>query len=172
MWRWELATAVAGQVLGINPFDQPDVESSKQRTRELLEGAGGPAPDPGSAAELLADLEPPRYLAIQAFVTPSEENAKRLHTVRLRIRDRYRVATTVGFGPRFLHSTGQFHKGGPPTGVFIQVTAPRISDADIPGMPYSFGRLFAAQADGDLAALREAGRPAARVSLEEFERLV
>jgi glucose-6-phosphate isomerase len=171
MYRWEMATAVLGYLLDINPFDQPDVESAKQRTRELLESSSWIRPEAGSASDALATLAAPTYVAIQAFVTPSEDNARRLHAVRMKLRDRYRVAVTVGFGPRYLHSTGQFHKGGPNTGVFLQVTGPHTTDVDVPGAGYTFGRLIDAQADGDLAALRDAGRPVARLSLEDLERL-
>ena len=170
MYRWEMAIAVVGYLLDINPFDQPDVEAAKQRTREVLSGSAS-APDRGSATELLASLEPPKYIAIQAFITPSDENEKRLNAVRDKLRDRFKVAVTVGFGPRFLHSTGQFHKGGPNTGVFLQVTGPHNEQVDIPGMGMSFARLIDAQADGDLQALRDKGRAAARVTLHELESL-
>jgi hypothetical protein len=128
-------------------------------------------PDPGSAQDLLAAVEPPKYIALQAFITPSEENEKRLNAVRDKLRERLRVAVTVGFGPRFLHSTGQFHKGGPNTGVFIQVTGQHTTDVEIPGVSLTFGKLIDAQADGDLQALRDAGRSAARVSLDVLESL-
>jgi glucose-6-phosphate isomerase len=170
-FRWELATAVAGSILGVHPFDQPDVEAAKRLARSALDTAGAGAPDRGDAHELLEELAPPSYVAIQAFIAPTEENARRLHAVRMRLRDRLGVATTVGFGPRFLHSTGQLHKGGPDTVVCLQVTGPHTSDIQVPGKLYAFGRLIDAQADGDLRALRDAGRRAARVSLEELERL-
>ena len=112
MYRWEMAIAVVGYLLDINPFDQPDVEAAKQRTRELLSGSAA-RPDAGLAADLLADLAPPTYVAVQAFVTPSEENNRRLSAAASRLRERFHVAVTTGFGPRLLHSTGQLHKGGP-----------------------------------------------------------
>ena len=170
MYRWEMAIAVVGYLLDINPFDQPDVEAAKQLTREVLSGSV-PRPDPGSASEVLASIEPPQYVAIQAFITPSGDNEKRLNAVRDRLRDTFKVAVTVGFGPRFLHSTGQFHKGGPNTGVFLQVTGSHDTDVEIPGMGSTFGKLIDAQADGDLQALRDKGRAAARVSLEQLESL-
>jgi hypothetical protein len=171
MYRWEIATAIVGYLLDINPFDQPDVEAAKQRAREALARPPGERPDPGSAAELLEGVAPPRYIALQAFVAPTPENARRLEAVRVRLRDRFGVPVTVGFGPRFLHSTGQLHKGGPNTGIFLQVTESYASDVEVPGMGYSFGRPIDAQADGDLLALREAGRPVARVSMGALEAL-
>jgi glucose-6-phosphate isomerase len=170
MYRWEVAIAVVGYLLDINPFDQPDVEAAKQRAREALSGVGGPV-DPGSAADLLQGVEPPRYIAIQAFIAPTEENDSRLEAVRLKLRDRFHVAVTSGFGPRFLHSTGQFHKGGPNTGLFLQVTGKHGVDVEIPGGRLTFGKLIDAQADGDLRALRDAGRAAARVDLADLERM-
>jgi hypothetical protein len=165
MYRWEMATAILGYVLDINPFDQPDVESAKVRAREALASGGGTRPDAGDARALLTDLAAPSYIAVQAFVAPTEENAARLEAARVALRDEHKVAVTTGFGPGFLHSTGQYHKGGPNTGVFLQVTDERGSDIEIPGMGFSFGKLIDAQADGDLVALREAGRNVARVSL-------
>ncbi len=168
MFRWEMATAIVGYSLDINPFDQPDVEAAKVRAREAL-GSGRSNPEKGSASTLLAELAAPKYLAIQAFIPPTDSNAKRLATIATKLRDRYKVAVTVGFGPRFLHSTGQLHKGGPQTGVFLQITDDPKTDIEVPGMGFTFGRLIGAQADGDLLALRDAGREAARVSLSELE---
>ena len=169
MFRWEMATAILGYSLDINPFDQPDVEAAKVRAREALTANGQSSPEKGSAATLIAELAAPKYLAIQAFIPPTDSNAERLATVAAKLRDRYKVAVTVGFGPRFLHSTGQLHKGGPGTGVFVQITDEPKTDIEVPGMGFTFGRLIGAQADGDLLALREAGREAVRVSLSEFE---
>ena len=169
MFRWELATAVAGAVLGVNPFDQPDVQAAKDRTARVLAGEGDPAPEPGDLGEVLAGAAPPAYVAIQAFLPRTPEVRRRLQAVRLRLRDRLRVAVTVGFGPRYLHSTGQLHKGGPPTGRFVQVVEEPGEDVGIPGEPYTFRDLLLAQAAGDLAALRERGRPVARTSLEGLE---
>ncbi len=170
MFRWEMATAILGYLLDINPFDQPDVEAAKVRAREVLTGSGVP-PDPGDAKALLADVAAPRYIAIQAFLPPTAENVKRLAAVQLNLRDEHKVAVTVGFGPRYLHSTGQYHKGGPATGAFLQVTGDRTTDIDVPGMGFSFGKLIDSQADGDLLALREKGREVSRVSLAALEEI-
>ena len=166
---WEFATAVAGAVLGIQPFDQPNVQEAKDNTRRLL--AAGEVPDPGlgDLGALLGEVQPGDYLAIQAYMPRNEETQRRLHAVRMRLRDRLRVATTVGFGPRFLHSTGQLHKGGPNTGVFVQAVEPPAEDLAIPGEPFTFGTLFAAQSAGDLRSLRDHGRRVARVRLADLE---
>jgi len=171
MYRWEIATAITGYELDINPFDQPDVEAAKQKARDMLGGASATRPDAGDVKSMLDGIEAPRYIAIQAYIAPTDENARRLQAVRTKLRDRYKVAVTAGFGPRFLHSTGQFHKGGPNTGAFIQVTDVPTADIEIPTMGFTFGRLIAAQADGDLATLREKGRAAARVSLVALEEI-
>src|SRR5439155_26685462 len=112
---------------------------------------------------------PGDYLAIQAYLPREGSVERRLHEARMRLRDRLKVATTVGFGPRFLHSTGQLHKGGPGTGVFVQVVEPPQEDLPIPGQPYSFGRLIAAQAVGDLVSLRAHGRRVVRVRMSDLE---
>jgi hypothetical protein len=168
MFLWEFATAVAGAVLGINPFDQPDVQSAKDATKNVLESGSLPRIDTVALADVL-DATPPSYVAIQAYLPRTPAIAARLTAVRERIRDTRRVATTVGFGPRFLHSTGQLHKGGPPTGLFVQIVEPPESDIPIPGEPFTFGELLAAQAAGDLQSLRSRGRPVARVTLDELE---
>jgi transaldolase/glucose-6-phosphate isomerase len=164
-FRWEFATAVAGAVLRINPFDQPNVAESKANTKAVL--AKGSTPSPAaSAAEIetfLAAVKPGDYLAIMAYLPPTPENDRQLAAIRLRLRDRLKVATTLGYGPRFLHSTGQLHKGGPPVGHFLQITERMVDELPIPGVPFGFGRLEAAQAEGDLVALRARGRPAIRV---------
>ena len=170
MFRWEFATAVAGKLLGINPFDQPNVQEAKDRTNEILGGkVPGEEPpagvDAGLVRDLLSTLRPGDYFAITAYVPSTLRNEAALQAIRLAVRDRWRVATTLGFGPRFLHSTGQFHKGGPDTGVFLQVTAEPREQIAIPGKPYDFGRVVAAQAAGDLAALRSRGRRSLRVHL-------
>ena len=164
-FRWEFATAVAGAILRINAFDQPNVAESKQNTRDVLAGKQPPAP-PATAAELdafLAAIRPGDYLAVMAYLPPTPQNDRRLAAARGTLRDRLKVATTVGYGPRFLHSTGQLHKGGPPVGHFLQITERADRDVPIPGVPYTFGQLEAAQAEGDLRALRGRGRPAIRV---------
>ena len=168
MFRWEFATAVAGALLGINPFDQPNVQEAKDRTNEILSGkapeSGGSGP--ATPAELVDSLRPRDYFAITAYVPSTPENEDRLARIRVPVRDSKRVATTVGFGPRFLHSTGQLHKGGPDTGVFLQITTAPVASVPIPGRPYGFERVVAAQAAGDLAALRSRGRRALSLRLE------
>jgi transaldolase/glucose-6-phosphate isomerase len=165
-FRWEFATAVAGAILGINPFDQPNVQEAKDATSRIL--AAGKVPDPGldDLGALLSQVRPGDYIAITAYIGRNASNEEALRRVRVRLRDQYKVATTVGFGPRFLHSTGQLHKGGPNTGVFIQVVADDDVDLEIPGKPYTFGTLKAAQALGDLQSLRAHGRRVARVKLD------
>ncbi len=166
-FRWEFAVAVAGHLMAINPFHQPDVASAKEATKAVLEkgeldqrGAVG-----DDLASVLATIVPGDYVAIQAFLPATPEQTATLQRARMHIRDKYHVATTVGFGPRFLHSTGQLHKGGPNTGVMIQVVDPdRNFDIPIPGSPYTFGTLLDAQALGDLQALRAKGRRVARVT--------
>ncbi len=170
-FRWEIATATASAILGINAFDQPNVQESKSRTNRLLSLIANGGRDPGGRlpkeregegiAGILSFLEtahPGDYVAIQAYFPEKPETDVLLGQIRLLVRDRLRLATTVGYGPRFLHSTGQFHKGGTNTGLFIQLTADDPEDIPVPGKPYSFGVLKRAQAEGDLEALRERGR--------------
>ncbi len=180
--RWEIATAVAGKVLGIDPFDQPNVEEAKEHTRAALAqhddggGAGtgrrlegailADAPDLAAALRThLAALRANGYAAIQAFIAPSDDRDRGLARIRLLLRDATRRATTSGYGPRFLHSTGQLHKGGAPIGWFLQLTADHPDDRPIPGKPFTFGELIDAQAAGDLAALRAHDLPVLRVHL-------
>ena len=168
-FRWEMATAVAGHVLGINPFDQPNVQEAKDATKEIL--ASGSVEDPGldDLGPLLDRVGEGDYVAILAYLDRTSETEEAIERTRLAIRDRYKVATTSGFGPRFLHSTGQLHKGGPNSGVFIQVVdRERRIDLPIPGQPYTFGTLIDAQALGDLLALRKRGRRVARVTLDRL----
>ncbi len=176
--RWEIAVAAAGAVLGIDPFDQPNVQESKDNTRRLLREyvSGGRLPDVAASAdgrrptsavgddglaaslrELLAAIRPGDYVALQAYLPPTEQHHRILQGVRLLLRDRFRVATTLGYGPRFLHSTGQLHKGGKPSGVFVQLTCTARRDVEIPGQPYTFGLLEQAQGRGDLEALSSRG---------------
>jgi glucose-6-phosphate isomerase len=165
---WEQAVALSGAVLGINPFDQPDVASAKEATSRVL-AEGLPDLPTTPVAELLDQVRPGDYLALQAFVDPGDATLLAgLEAARARLRDRLRVATTVGVGPRFLHSTGQLHKGGPPTGVFLQVLGEDERDVPIPGAPYGFSGLKAAQAAGDLLALRDRGLRAGRVRIDEL----
>jgi len=197
-FRWEIATAVAGSIIGINPFDQPDVEASKVRTRELtsvyerdgalpeetpvFEGDGfklfadpanartlRTAGEPGAVASYLKRhldrLGPGDYCTLLAYVARNEGHHEQLQAIRRLIRDRKRVATCLGFGPRFLHSTGQAYKGGPNSGVFLQITCDDEVDLEVPGQKYSFGIVKAAQARGDFEVLAERGRRALRTHL-------
>ncbi len=166
-FRWELATAVAGAILGVNPFDQPNVQEAKDRAAAALSGhVRGQTPDMSETAVegLLAQARPGDYVAIQAFVDPAGK--ARLAPLVARARETGCVVT-CGLGPRYLHSTGQLHKGGPPTGVFLQVEDETGGELPVPGRKFGFGRLIRAQAAGDYSALRERGRPVARVRLEE-----
>ncbi|HWC11407.1 MAG TPA: bifunctional transaldolase/phosoglucose isomerase [Acidimicrobiales bacterium] len=165
--RWELGTCLAGVLLGINPFDQPDVAEAKSATARVLEH-GLPEIEPEPLDRLLEQVRPGDYISIQAYVDPWGDVVGKLQDVRVRLRDRYRVATTVGVGPRFLHSTGQFHKGGPPTGVFIQVVGEDTDDLDIPGRDFGFSMLKRAQAAGDLEALHRLDLRAARVAVDDL----
>lgn len=171
-FRWEFATAIAGATLGIQPFDQPNVQEAKDAASRILAG-DKPEVAPRPYDVVMEDVNADDYIAINAFIPRNDETVRRLAVVRNTLAARYGVATTVGFGPRFLHSTGQLHKGGPNTGVFIEVVEPAAEDLLISGKPYSFGQLIEAQALGDLAALLARGRRAARVEgLAELERLV
>ncbi len=187
-FRWEVATAAAGSILGINAFDQPNVRESKENTNRLLDSirkTGALPPQEASLSEPPLDLyarkagqtieetirsffdevNPGDYLAIQAYLPEAPAMDRALQKIRLRLRDRLRIATTIGYGPRFLHSTGQYHKGGPNTGLFLQLTADDPEDAAIPGAPYPFGMLKQAQALGDLQALLQHGREVLRIHL-------
>ncbi|HKN19801.1 MAG TPA: bifunctional transaldolase/phosoglucose isomerase [Terracidiphilus sp.] len=197
-FTWEIATAVAGSVMGINPFNQPDVESAKIETRALtdeyektgelparqpvLSEAGielyateayaaklrSAAPTDSLTGFLRAHLDELRagdYFAALAFLPMFPEHEAAIQVLRHSVRDRKHVATCLGFGPRFLHSTGQDYKGGSNTGVFLQITAKHAEDAEIPGQRYSFGVVIDAQAAGDLAVLEARGRRALRVHL-------
>ncbi|HEV8675295.1 MAG TPA: bifunctional transaldolase/phosoglucose isomerase [Methylomirabilota bacterium] len=197
-FRWEFATAVAGAVLGIHPFDQPDVEASKIATRRLTDAyehtgalpGEGPVlevdgirlfTDPKNAAALGATggregltgmlrahfgrVRPGDYVALLAYIEMNGAHEDALQSMRSTLRDRVRVATCVGFGPRFLHSTGQAYKGGPDSGVVLQITCDDAADLPVPGQRYTFGVVKAAQARGDFEVLAERGRRALRVHL-------
>jgi transaldolase/glucose-6-phosphate isomerase len=194
-FRWEIATAVAGSIIGINAFNQPDVEASKVETRKLTseyEMAGKlPAEEPFFAADgvkLYADAKNTEslkhgktlvevlkthldragsgdYFAVLGYVTMNAENETTLQSIRHAVRDAKKVATVLGFGPRFLHSTGQAYKGGPNSGVFLQITCDDATDLPVPEQKYTFGVVKAAQARGDFAVLAERGRRALRVHL-------
>jgi hypothetical protein len=185
--------------MGINAFNQPNVQESKDNTKRLLqqfEQSGSlPEPKPLSEvngirvylndaarscvpsdslgdgervlSEFLGQIRAPEYLALMAYIEPSPEHDRELEPVRTALRDALRVAVTLGYGPRFLHSTGQLHKGGPPEGVFVQITAGYQQDVPVPGEKYSFGTLVAAQALGDFQALQQHGRPAIRLHLPD-----
>jgi glucose-6-phosphate isomerase len=168
-YRWEFATAVAGAIMEINPFDQPNVQEAKDRTSEILESGEEPALEPVSSLdELVARARQGDYLCIQAFVNPTREAEERIAAVRERVGSETGIATTAGFGPRYLHSTGQLHKGGPASGLFLQVVD-ETEELPIPESPFGFRRLIRAQAAGDFAALEERGRRVARVRWEELE---
>ncbi|MDE1937497.1 MAG: bifunctional transaldolase/phosoglucose isomerase [Alphaproteobacteria bacterium] len=189
---WEIATATAGAILGINPFDQPDVEAAKVKARALMEAGGakqGEKPIVSSGGvSLYADVANAKalvgantleaclkahfsrvkkgdYAALLAFIERNTENAKELDAIRAMIRDVTGAAACLGFGPRFLHSTGQDYKGGPDTGVFLQITCDHAHDIAVPGRGYSFGEVIDAQAAGDLAVLAERGRRVIRIHL-------
>jgi transaldolase/glucose-6-phosphate isomerase len=197
-FRWEIATAVAGSILGVNPFNQPDVEASKVATRKLTEAfeETGKLPEEspillegelslftdGANEKVLATeamsktfedylaahlgrIHPGDYFAINAYVEMNEDNLEGLQAIRHIIRDRKRVATTLGFGPRFLHSTGQLHKGGPNTGVFLQITSEDAEDPVVPGQKYTFGVLARFQAQGDFEVLAERKRRVIRIHI-------
>ena len=169
---WEFAVAVAGAVLSINAFDQPNVQEAKDLTAQTIEAyvREGSFPDEDDGPpleELLHDVEPGSYVALMAYLPPSEENDRALERLRVDIRDRHRIATTVGYGPRFLHSTGQLHKGGPASGVFAQIVDPHPREGvEVPGAGYDFAALVHAQALGDGQALRSRGLPFTRTSLD------
>ena len=184
---WEYATVVAGRLLGINPFDQPDVESAKIATRGLLDDR--PAPEPaafiaegieirgtphvigaasdlaGAVDALLEELGPDGYVAVQAYA--DRLALPQLAELRGLLATLSRRPVTFGWGPRFLHSTGQFHKGGTPTGVFLQILSTPAEDLEIPGRPFTFGELIQAQAAGDASVLAEHGRPVLTLTLTD-----
>ena len=202
-FRWEIATAVAGAIIGIDPFNQPDVEASKDKTRALTDDyekshslpkqepvfrENGLAlyADPRNAAELgrhntlvgylkshfgrvHAGAKSGDYVALLAYIERNEAHTQALTAMRTCIRDKTRAATCLGFGPRFQHSTGQAYKGGPNSGVFLQITCDDPADIDVPGHSYSFGVVKAAQARGDLEVLVERGRRALRVHLKDVD---
>jgi glucose-6-phosphate isomerase len=167
VFRWEWATAIAGAALGINPFDQPNVEAAKKAAGKILV-EGLPDIPIESPSQILRLVNPGDYIAIQAYIDTDSRHLQALQRTRMKLRDKYRVATTFGLGPRYLHSTGQFHKGGPSTGVFLQVVDDTEPDLPIPGRRYGFSDLIQAQAAGDYIALKEARMRVARVALEDL----
>ena len=170
-FRWEFAAAVAGRVLGINPFDQPDVEVTKRETARLLQqpDAAGNALGLAALLDAVEGDEPPEYLAIHAYLPRSRANDQRLRRVRARLRNRYRLPTTVEYGPSLLHSTGQYHKGGRCRGAFVQLAGGDEARLLIPGRDYDFSQLARAQAQGDRLALHERGRLVASATIEDLE---
>jgi transaldolase/glucose-6-phosphate isomerase len=165
-FRWEFATAVAGSILGINPFDQPNVQAAKDKTNEVLASGEAPVEPEGSLDEALESAKPGEdYIAILAFVDPAREAELEPLVTRARATG---CAVTTGLGPRYLHSTGQLHKGGPNRGVFVQVVDDLGEELAIPGRDFGFRRLIAAQAAGDFAALQDRGRRIVRVRLEDI----
>ena len=162
-FRWEFATAVAASILGVQPFDQPNVQASKEQTVEVLREieTSGMVPDTGpsgSIDDLLLKAQPGDYLAIMAYVRPTPRADRALTDLRRAILERHKIATTLGYGPRLLHSTGQLYKHGPNTGLFLQITSDHHEDVAIPGKGYSFGELAKAQAVGDFRTLQRLGR--------------
>jgi transaldolase / glucose-6-phosphate isomerase len=187
-FAWEFATAVAGAALGIDPFDEPNVKESKDNTRRVLDqyvangsladesatasddgisvfGAPGRQDIDSALTEFLSAARPGDYVALMAYVTPNSGNEAALQRLRVAIRDEHRVATTLGFGPRFLHSTGQLHKGGPDSGLYVQITTDDVVDVPIPGQPFTFSILKQAQAQGDLQSLRDHQRRVIRLHI-------
>ena len=186
MFRWQLAVAAAAAALGVHPFDQPDVEIAKELARQAMAPAakGVEMPEADPAASIGIDIgsgdpealmqalsawtggaRPGDYVALQAYLAPTEETTKALTDIRLALRDRLALAVTLGFGPRFLHSTGQLHKGGPDNGLFLQLVDQPDDDIAIPETNYGFAALIGAQALGDLGALEQRGRRVLRVDL-------
>ena len=191
--RWEVATAVAGAVIGIDAFDQPDVEDAKVATRKLVDayeakgeqepetaaaesddyavftpdGAPGEGDPPARLKALIGSLKPHDYFGVLAYVTRNEADEAAVSDIRVAVRDKTHAATVAGFGPRFLHSTGQAYKGGPNTGVFLVITRDPEADLDIPGHKASFGNVQQMQARGDMEVLAQRGRRVLRVHLKK-----
>jgi hypothetical protein len=187
-FRWEIATATAGAILGINAFNQPNVQESKDNTNRLLAmvRAEGKLPEekpslvkrplriyfkesastvPATLRQFLAKVRPGDYLALMAYIAENPVNQRALQDIRRMLQERLHLITTLGYGPRFLHSTGQFHKGGPNKGLFLQLTAGDARDLPIPGAPYTFGEFKRAQALGDLEALQKHRRRVGHIDL-------
>ena len=182
MFRWEIAVAVAGSILGIHPFNQPDVQLAKDLARQAMTSEAQRRAAPGDGAEdavaagepqalaprlaaWLAGARPGDYVALQAYLAPTAQTTATLQRIRLTLRNRLKLATTLGYGPRFLHSTGQLHKGGPNTGLFLQLVDEPDEDIPVPETDYTFGALIRAQALGDYRALIQRGRRVLRVNL-------
>ena len=190
MYRWEMGVAAAGAILGIHPFNQPNVEAAKRLATEAMnaeDGAGGNvggqtrtivADDTGALRQAVGDwlgaADETSYLGVQAYLAPTAATEEALRTLQETLRDRTGLATTLGYGPRFLHSTGQLHKGGPPNGLFLQLVDTPSDEVSVPETDYTFTELIAAQATGDYQALQEADRTVLRVRAEasDLSRLV
>jgi transaldolase/glucose-6-phosphate isomerase len=182
IFRWEIAVAAASSVLKVNPFDQPDVELAKELARSAMKGGQGRGGEADQAVETIAADDSGRliaaleswlssdragdYVAIQAFLSPCEETQRALQGLRSGLLEKTGLATSVGYGPRFLHSTGQLHKGGPDGGLFLQLVDEPAPDLPVPETDYSFGKLVRAQALGDFLALRKKGRRVLRIGLK------
>jgi transaldolase / glucose-6-phosphate isomerase len=164
-FRWEFAVAVAGSYLGINPFDQPDVQAAKNKTNEVLASGDVELEPESSPDELFGLAQEGDYVSIQAFIDPAR--AEELQPLIERAREQTGCVVTHGLGPRYLHSTGQLHKGGPNTGLFLQVVDDPGEELPIPDKPFGFAQFIRAQAAGDFESLKERGRRVARVRLEE-----
>ncbi len=183
-YRWEVAIAGAGAVIGIQPFNQPDVQLAKDLAKQAMKGASGGASSDGGAGapkapeavdvaqegnfkaalqKWLASAKTGDYFGIDAYLQPTEKTSDLLEKIRLTLRDQGHNATMLGYGPRFLHSTGQLHKGGPNTGVFLQIIDTPAEDQAVPETDYTFGQLIRAQAAGDATALQQRGRRLLRV---------
>ncbi|MDE3017669.1 MAG: glucose-6-phosphate isomerase [Nitrospirota bacterium] len=169
-FRWEFATAVAGRLLGIHPFDQPNVQESKENTSRILDevrlrGSLPDVPAGATVADLLAKAAPGKYLAILAYLRFSSKADHAIKALRKTLLVRHHLATTAGYGPRYLHSTGQMHKGGPNAGLFLQLVEHMVPDVPVPEKPYTFGTLAQAQAIGDFQSLQAHQRPVVQVAL-------
>ena len=168
-FRWEFAVAVAATYLEINPFDQPDVQAAKDKTNEVLATGKEPELEPeGSVDGLVAQAGEGDYLCVQAFVPPSEENDRRIAALVAELREQSGCVVTHGYGPRYLHSTGQLHKGGANIGLFLQVVDDGGEELPIPGKPFGFRRLIRSQAAGDYQSLKERGRRVARIHVGDL----
>ncbi len=177
-FRWEFAVAASGAVLGINPFDQPDVQLAKDLARRAMEakGSGGHVSDPGVSLDRQQDASdtlrhflercgPGHYISLQPYLFAEQRVRAALENLRHTLREKTHAGTTIGVGPRFLHSTGQLHKGGPDSGFFLQLVDQPAEDLTVPGKGFTFGALIRAQADGDFQALKSRNRRVMRINL-------
>lgn len=168
-FRWEFATAIAGRILSIHPFDQPNVQESKENTSRILDEVtlrgALPVVPTGTLADLLAKAAPGKYLAILAYLRFSSKADQAIKALRKTLLVRHHLPTTAGYGPRYLHSTGQLHKGGPNAGLFLQLLERMVPDVPVPGKPYTFGTLAQAQAIGDFQSLQTHQRPVVHIEI-------